>query len=158
MDFLSTVHAQARNTTAHRQAVDAEVAAGNSTNGRPVVTWHPQTKEMVPGPASKYYESGRKRAGCHLLFNAFWAIQGFCIYQMCMRDPMHQMDKGVIVQLLKAILHLYYEQVESVMGEAGLAAKTLTTRLQQPWGPEQTLLAERKLSQCCVNQRNLCNQ
>ena len=40
-----------------------------------------------------------------------------------MRDPMHQMDKGVIVQLLKAILHLYYEQVESVMGEAGQLPK-----------------------------------
>jgi len=133
MDFLSTVHAQARTTTAHRQAVDAEVA-GNSTNGRPVVTWHPQTKEMVPGPASRFYESGRKRAGCHLVYNAFWAIQGFCIYQMCMRDPMHQMDKGVIVQLLKAILHLYYEQVESVMGEAGLAAKKLTTRLSAALG------------------------
>jgi len=133
MDFLSTDNAPARTTTAHRQAVDAEVA-GNSTNGRPVVTWHPQTKEMVPGPASKYYESGRKRAGCHLVFNAFWAIQGFCIYQMCMRDPMHQMDKGVIVQLLKAILHLYHEQVESVMGQAGLAAKKMTARLSAALG------------------------
>ena len=130
---MSTAHAQARTTTAHRQAVDAEVA-GNYTNGRPVVEWHPQTKEMVPGPASRFYESGRKRAGCHLVYNAFWAIQGFCIHQMCMRDPMHQMDKGVIVQLLKAILHLYYEQVESVMGEAGLAAKKLTTRLSAALG------------------------
>ena len=41
-----------------------------------------------------------------------------------MRDPMHQMDKGVIVQLPKSILRLYYEQVESVIGEAGLAAKS----------------------------------
>jgi len=133
MDFLSTDNAPARTTTAHRQAVDDEVA-GNNTGGRPVVTWLPQTKEMVPGPASKYYESGRKRAGCHLVFNAFWAIQGFCIYQMCMRDPMHQMDKGVIVQLLKAILHLYHEQVESVMGQAGLAAKKMTARLSAALG------------------------
>jgi hypothetical protein len=133
MDFLSTDNAPVRTTTAHRQAVDDEVA-GNNTGGRPVVTWHPQTKEMVPGPASKYYESGRKRAGCHLVFNAFWAIQGFCIYQMCMRDPMHQMDKGVIVQLLKAILHLYHEQVESVMGQAGLAAKKMTARLSAALG------------------------
>ena len=133
MDFLSTDNAPARTTTAHRQAVDDEVA-GNNTGGRPVVTWHPQTKEMVPGPASKYYESGRKRAGCHLVFNAFWAIQVFCIYQMCMRDPMHQMDKGVIVQLLKAILHLYHEQVESVMGQAGLAAKKMTARLSAALG------------------------
>ena len=130
---MSTVHAELRTTTAHRQAVDDEVA-GKHTGGRPVVTWHPQTKEMVPGPASMYYESGRKRAGCHLVYNAFWAIQGFCIYQMCMRDPMHQMDKGVIVQLLKAILRLYYEQVESVIGEAGLAAKKLTARLKAALG------------------------
>ena len=129
MDFLSTDNAPARTTTAHRQAVDDEVA-GNNTGGRPAVTW----QEIVPGPASKYYESGRKRAGCHLVFNAFWAIQGFCIYQMCMRDPMHQMDKGVIVQLLKAILHLYHEQVESVMGQAGLAAKKMTARLSAALG------------------------
>ena len=133
VDFLSTAHAPARTTAAHRQAVEDEVA-GKNTGGRPVVTWHPQTKEMVPGPASKFYESGRKRAGCHQVYNAFWAIQGFCIYQMCMRDPMHQMDKGVIVQLLKAILHLYYEQVEVVIGQAGLAAKKLTARLTAALG------------------------
>lgn len=132
-DFLSTVHAQARTTTEHRQAVEKEVA-GHNTGDRPIVTWHPQTKEMVPGPASKNYESGRKRAGCHLVYNAFWAIQGFCIYQMCMRDPMHQMDKGVIVQLLKAILQLYYEKVELVIGKTGLASKKLTARLSAALG------------------------
>jgi len=113
--------------------VEDEVA-GNYTGGRPVVTWHPQTKEMVPGPASRFYQSSRLRAGCHLVYNAFWAIQGFCIYQMCMRDPMHQVDKGVIVQLLKSILRLYSEQVESVLGKAGLAAKKLTARLTAALG------------------------
>ena len=130
---MSTADAEARTTAAHRQAVEDEVA-GNNTGGRPVVTWNPQTKEMIPGPASRYYNSSRLRAGCHLVYNAFWAIQGFCIYQMCMRDPMHQVDKGVIVQLLKSILRLYSEQVESVLGKAGLAAKKLTARLTAALG------------------------
>ena len=125
---MSTADAQARTTAAHRQAVEDEVA-GNYTGGRPVVTWHPQTKEMVPGPASRYYNSSRLRAGCHLVYNAFWAIQGFCIYQLCMLDPMHQVEKGVI-----AILRLYSEQVESVLGKAGLAAKKLTSRLTAALG------------------------
>jgi len=51
-----------------------------------------------------------------------------------MRDPMHQVDKGVIVQLLKSILRLYSEQVESVLGKAGLAAKKLTARLTAALG------------------------
>jgi hypothetical protein len=38
------------------------------------------------------------------------------------------------VQLLKAILHLYYEQVEVVIGQAGLAAKKLTARLTAALG------------------------
>ena len=53
---------------------------------------------------------------------------------MCMRDPMHQMDKGVIVQLLKAILQLYYEKVELVIGKTGLASKKLTARLSAALG------------------------
>jgi len=130
---LSTADAQERTTASHRRAVEDEVA-GKNTRDSPVVTWHPQTKEMVPGPAVRYYNSSRLRAGCHLVYNAFWAIQGFCIYQMCMRDPMHQVDKGVIVQLLKSILRLYSEQVESVLGKAGLAAKKLTARLTAALG------------------------
>ena len=53
---------------------------------------------------------------------------------MCMLDPMHQVDKEVIVQLLKSILRLYSEQVESVLGKAGLAAKKLTARLTAALG------------------------
>ena len=53
---------------------------------------------------------------------------------MCTRDPMHQIDKGVIVTLLKAILRLYAEQIESVMNNAGSAAKKLTERLIKALG------------------------
>ena len=33
---------------------------------------------------AKYYESQKKKAGCHLLFNAFWLIPHFCIHLMYM--------------------------------------------------------------------------
>ena len=47
---------------------------------------------------------------------------------------MHQIDKGVIVTLLKAILLLYFEQIESVMNNARSAAKKLTERLNKALG------------------------
>ena len=50
------------------------------------------------------------------------------------QEKVFVLDKGVIVQLLKAILHLYHEQVESVMGQAGLAAKKMTARLSAALG------------------------
>ena len=129
-DFLSTQRAPARETPQMKQAV-LDKAAGNGTR---VVDWDADTKRMTPGPSARNYESSRKKAGCHLIWNAFWAINGFCIFQMCMRDPMHQIDKGVIVTLLKAILRLYAEQIESVMNNAGSAAKKLTERLIKALG------------------------
>ena len=124
------MRAPARETQDMKQAV-LDQAAGN---GRRVVNWDEETKKMTPGPSSGSYEASRKKAGCHLIWNAFWAINGFCIYQMCMRDPMHQIDKGVIVTLLKAILRLYFEQIDSVMNCAGSAAKKLTERLIKALG------------------------
>ena len=81
------------------------------------------------GASLTYYNSSRLRAGCHLVYNTFWAIQGFFIYQMCMWDPMHQVDNAVIVQHVKSIVRLFSEQVESVLGKAGLASKNMTARL-----------------------------
>ena len=54
----------------------------------------------------------------------------FCINLMYFLDPMHQIDNGVIVTFLKAILRKYCECVESVLGKAGLAAGKLTARLR----------------------------
>ena len=48
-------------------------------------------------------------AGARFLFNTFWLIQHFCVNLMYMRDPMHQIDSGIIVTFLKAILHQYRE-------------------------------------------------
>ena len=55
-------------------------------------------------PGAMHYESQRKKAGAHLLFNAF---------KLNMRDPMHQIDNGKIISFLKVILRKYRECVES---------------------------------------------
>jgi len=81
-------------------------------------------------PGAMHYESQRKKAGAHLLFNAFWLIPHFCVNLMYMRDPMHQIDNGIIIAFLKAILRKYRECVESTLGKIGLAAKKLTLRLR----------------------------
>ena len=59
------------------------------------------------------YESGRAFAGAHLMFNAFWMVSTFCIYQMYMRDSLHQVDHGVIIHILRAILRLFQGELTS---------------------------------------------
>ena len=56
---------------------------------------------------------------------------------MYMRDPMHQIDSGVIVSFLKAILRKFRECVEIPLGIAGAAAKKLTHRLRRLLGKEK---------------------
>jgi len=92
---------------------------------------------IVYKPGVRYYESQRKTAGAHLLFNAFWLIPNFCINQMYMRDPMHQIDSGVIISFLKAVLRKFRECVELPLGIAGAAAKKLTMRLRRLLGKEK---------------------
>ena len=87
---------------------------------------------------AKFYESQRIKAGAHLFFNAFWLIPHFCINLMYMRDTMHQIDSGVIISFLKAILRKFRECVEIPLGIAGAAAKTLTNRLRRLLGKEKT--------------------
>ena len=45
----------------------------------------------------------------HLLYNAFWLVNHFCVHQMLMRDRMHTIDLGVIITLIKAIMRKIYE-------------------------------------------------
>ena len=113
-----------------KQAV-LDKAAGN---GSLVVDWDAETKKMTQGQSSGSYEFALKKAGCHPIWNAFWIINGLCIFQMCMRDPIHEIDKGVLLTLLKTILRLYAEQIELVMSSAGSAAKKLTERLNKAFG------------------------
>jgi hypothetical protein len=81
-----------------------------------------------------HYESQRKKAGAHLFFNAFWLIPHFCINLMYMRDTMHQIDSGVIISFLKAILRKFRECLELPPGIVGAAAKKLTSRLRNLLG------------------------
>lgn len=62
--------------------------------------------------------------------SSFQRIPHFCVNLMYMRDPMHQIDNGIIISFLKAILRKYRECVESTMDKIGLAAKKLTLRLR----------------------------
>ncbi len=50
---------------------------------------------------------------------------------------MHQIDSGVIVSFLKAILRKFWECVEIPLGIAGAAAKKLTNRLHRLLGKER---------------------
>ncbi len=74
-----------------------------------------------------------------MFFNAFWLNPHFCINLMCMRDTMHQIDSGVIISFLKAILRKFRECVELPLGIAGAAAKKLTRRLQSLLGKQTSV-------------------
>ena len=96
-----------------------------------VVEWNEDGSGVRPGPEKSHYEISRAECGAHLLFNAFWAVANCCIHQLLMKDPMHQMDLGVIVRLIMAILRKYWECVLQFLkeGNEGLAAKKLQARL-----------------------------
>jgi hypothetical protein len=49
---------------------------------------------------------------------------------MLMRDPMHQIDLGVILHLIRAILRKFKEVVEDVLRKPGLAASKLSASVR----------------------------
>ncbi len=49
---------------------------------------------------------------------------------MLMRDPMHQIDLGAIVYLIRAILRKFKECVEIALDKVGLAAKKIRQRFE----------------------------
>ncbi len=49
---------------------------------------------------------------------------------MLMRDPMHQIDLGAIIHLIKAVLREFNECVETALDQYGLAAKQLGQRFR----------------------------
>ena len=98
--------------------------------GEPVVQWKADGSETKPGPKAAHYESVRKTVGAHLLYNAFWLVNHFCVHQMLMRDRMHTIDLGVIVTLVKAIMRKFYESVEIFLDNEGLAASKLEIRFK----------------------------
>ncbi len=88
----------------------------------PIVNWG-ETPDHVHSPSPNTANYERFRAGAHLVFNAFWKIQHFCVHQMLMRDPMHQIDLDAIVHLIRAILRKFHDFVEIALDKAGLTAK-----------------------------------
>ena len=88
-----------------------EAAAGSSgcrsDQKRPVVEFSADGKNSKAGPAAASYEKTRAAAGCHLVFNAFWLVSMFCMCQMYMRDSLHQIDHGVFIHILRAILRIF---------------------------------------------------
>ena len=59
----------------------AECTARGAVPG-PVVLIGDDCMSCMPGPNAKHYEASRTAAGAHLLFNAFWLVTNFCIFQM----------------------------------------------------------------------------
>jgi hypothetical protein len=57
---------------------------------------------------------------------------------MYMRDTMHQIDSGVVISFLKAILRKFRECVEIPLGLGSAAAKKLTNRLRKLLGKEKS--------------------
>ena len=65
-------------------------------------------KTSTEGPAVGSYEKTRTQAGAHLVFNAFWLVSTFCLYQIYMRDSLHQVGHGIIIHVMRAILCLFF--------------------------------------------------
>jgi len=128
----------ARQRDITRAAAGKGLSLRGMQEGEPVVDWGEAPDHVhTPGPNAANYERFRESAGAHLVFNAFWQIQNFCVHQMLMRDPMHQIDLGAIIHLIKAILRKFNECVEAALEQYGLAAKRLGQRFQ-------LMLAKRK--------------
>ena len=72
----------------------------------------------------------RQVACAHLVFNAFWLINHFCVHKMLMRDAMHAIDLGVIITLIRAILRAFLECVELPVDIVGRAAAKLESRFR----------------------------
>jgi hypothetical protein len=135
-EFLSTAEFASKSSLERRRDITS-AAAGKGIHlrgmreGEPVVDWGKAPDHIhKPGPNAANYERFRESAGAHLVFNAFWKIQHFCVHQMLMRDPMHQIDLGAIIHLIKAILRKFNECVETALDQCGLAAKRLGQRFQ----------------------------
>ena len=96
-----------------------------------VVDWDEDGSNVRPGPNASHYEAVRKDCGAHPMYNAFWALQHFCVHQMLPRDGMHVIDLGAIIRLIMAILMKYFECVEKILGMEGLAASRLEARMRR---------------------------
>ena len=85
-------------------------AAGKPGAGRPVVNFGKDASGLKhsKGPEARHYDREHKCSGFHLFFNVFWNVSSFCLFQMHMRDSLHQIDHGVIIYVLRGVLRLFY--------------------------------------------------
>ena len=95
-------------TTARVKKHVMEAASGLHGSGSPVVQFTNDGQKHSEGPAGHHYERQRKLSGLHLFFNSFWLVSTFCLFQMHMRDSLHQIDHGVIIHVMRGILRLFY--------------------------------------------------
>ena len=137
-DFLETIKRAPQKTTVQMRKRILSAAGGGHLTGRAkdqAVVELDEDGRRRAGPQFRSYDSSRQLAGGHLVRNAFWAVHGFCAYQMFMRDPMHQIDHGVIIFLFRAILWRYAETVEKQLRlPVGTAGRKLTQRLNMVLG------------------------
>ena len=121
-----------------RRAQITEAAKGSDRHLRgmrpgPVVDWGEGKKPThSPGPNSSHYEAFRTLCNAHIVNNAFWSIPHFCVHQMLMRDPMHQIDLDSIVHLIRAILRKFHECVEIALYKAGQYFELMLARRNGP--------------------------
>jgi hypothetical protein len=81
-----------------RATAGKDIALRGMQPGEPVVNWGKAPDHVhSPGPNTANYERFRAHTGAHLVFNAFMKVQHFCVNQMLVHDPMHQIDLGAIV-------------------------------------------------------------
>jgi hypothetical protein len=108
-EFLDTSKSWPPKTTAKvMERVIEEAAGGSNVDAVPVVEMGSDGQSNRPGPGAQSYERSRAKAGAfHLLFNAFWLVSTFCIFQMYMRDSLHQVDHGIFLHVCRGILRLY---------------------------------------------------
>ncbi len=113
----------------------------------------------APGPNAANYERFRALAGAHLIFDAFWKIQHFSVHQMLMRDPMHEIDLGAIVQLIRAPDSAQVSRVcRDKVDKVGLAAKkNQDTALNLCWLNATALTIKGNSSNMCHAQPVICN-
>jgi len=95
-----------------------------------LVTLHRPWDAMTDASRCNALRVSAEEGGGTSSFQRILAHSAFCVKLMYMRDPMHQIDNGIIISFLKAILRKYRECVESTMDKIGLAAKKLTLRLR----------------------------
>ncbi len=124
-------------------------ALGMQQMGRgPVVEWNEDDSCVRPGPESSHYEAGRSECGAHLLFNAgaFRTVAHCCVHQLLMRDSLHQIDLGVIIRLIMAILRKYWDDVLQFLKDEsdGLAAKNCRSGFASCWHDVLAKMKKRK--------------